>query len=70
MGFVIFANPIKEFLHLDNIWYVVLTGFIIGFGYMGIVNNAFLQSLLKFSFISFTSVIGGILRVIAGVLTF
>lgn len=68
IGFVIFSIPIKEFLHLDNIWYVILTGFIISFGYLGIVNNAFLQSLLKFSFISFTSVVGGILRVITGVL--
>lgn len=68
IAFVIFSIPIKEFLHLDNIWYVILTGFIISFGYLSIVNNAFLQGFLKFPFIAFTSVVGGISRIIAGVL--
>ncbi|MCL4418688.1 oligosaccharide flippase family protein [Patescibacteria group bacterium] len=67
VGFIALSIPIKEFLHLDNIWYVILTGFVISFSYVAIVNNAFLQSLLKFPFISFTSAVGGVLRITAGI---
>ncbi len=68
LGFAIFSAPIKDFLHLDNIWYVILTGFIISVGYLSIVNTAFLQSLLKFPLISVLSVTGGVLRTTTGVL--
>lgn len=68
IGFVVLAAPIGNFLNLDNTWYVILMGLIISLGYLGIVNSAFLQSLLKFSFISFVQVVGGILRIITGVI--
>ncbi|MBI2031258.1 MAG: oligosaccharide flippase family protein [Candidatus Levybacteria bacterium] len=71
LGFVLFSISIKEFLNLDNIWYVILTGFIVSINYLGIVNNAYLQSLLKFSFISFTQIAGGALKIaIGGLLVF
>lgn len=68
IGFVVFSVPIRDFLKLDNTWYVTLMGLIISIGYLGIVNSAFLQSLLKFSFISFVQIIGGVLRIITGVM--
>jgi len=68
LGFVIFSVPISDFLHLDSSWYIILTGFIISVGYLGIANTAFLQSLLKFPLISFLAVIGGVLRTTIGVL--
>ncbi len=66
-SFVIFSVPLKNFLHLDNASYVILAGLIVSMTYLFIMNSAFLQSLLKFAFISIMSVIGGIVKLFAGV---
>lgn len=66
--FTIFSGPISNFLHLGNILYVVLVGFSLLFIYLGVLNGAFLQSLFKFGFISFLITIGGLVRLLVGVL--
>jgi len=63
----IFSFPIKEFLRIDNIWYIILTGVAVFVYYLYIPNGAFTQSLLKFSFISFALVSSAVVRLIAGI---
>jgi len=68
LGFMLFSIFLKNFLHLDNVLYIILTGFTVSVTYLFIMNAAFLQSLLKFAFISFVSVIGGIVKLLVGVI--
>lgn len=67
-GFFLFSTPLKNFLQLDNVWYVILVGLIIAFFYLGILNSAFLQSLLKFKVLSLITSIGGVTRLLVGTL--
>ena len=66
--FTVFSIPIKNFLHIDNTFLVVFSGLIVAVGYLSITNTAFLQGLLKFTFISITMVIGGMVKLFIGVL--
>jgi len=65
--FVVFSPFIKDFLHLDNIFYVYVVGFCVAAGYIQILNSGFLQGLMKFGFIAFSSVFGGAIKLIVGV---
>ncbi|MEM4230363.1 MAG: oligosaccharide flippase family protein [Candidatus Pacearchaeota archaeon] len=65
--FLILSPFIKNFLHLESIFYVFLSGLIVSFSYLALVNNAFLQSLLKFKFMAFTSSLSGIIKLLTGV---
>lgn len=67
-GFAIFSAFLKEFLHLDNTLYIIQVGLIVSLAYLSVVNIAFLQSLLKFPFISFSLIMGGVLRIIITIL--
>lgn len=62
--FLLFSSTIKNFLHLDNFWYVVLTGLSVSASYLAIINMAFLQSLLKFSFIALSYILNGLVRIV------
>lgn len=66
-SFMVFSIPFAKFLRLDSIWYVIATGLSIASFYILALHNAFLQSLLKFGFISFMSGFGGVLKLIFGV---
>lgn len=66
--FISLIIPISKFLHLNNLQYVILIGFIIFIQYLGIVNTAFLQSLLKFKALSLITAIGGFIRLLTGVI--
>ena len=66
--FSVFSLPIKNFLHIDNILLVIFSGVIVAVGYLGIANTAFLQSLFKFTFMSITLIIGGVVKLSVGVL--
>lgn len=68
VGFFILSIPIKNFLHLDNIFYVVLAGLIVASFYLAMLNNAFIQSLLKFKFLSLLSIVTGAVKLIAGII--
>ncbi|MEK7502040.1 MAG: oligosaccharide flippase family protein [Patescibacteria group bacterium] len=67
IGFTASSIFLKEFLHLDNVWYIIQVGLIVSLAYLSVVNSAFLQSLLKFPFISFSSILGSILRITIGI---
>ncbi len=62
LAFITLSTPIENFLHLDNFWYVFLTGLSVSFSYLAIINVAFLQSLLKFSFVGFSYILNGAAR--------
>ncbi len=66
--FFIFSTPLKNYLHIENAWYVILAGFVISSSYLVTLNNAFLQSLLKFKFISFLNIFGSFVKLISGVI--
>ena len=65
--FVVFANPFKNYLHIDNVWYPIVTGFSVSILFLSNLNTAFLQSLLKFRFISFVVAFGGVVKLIFGI---
>lgn len=65
--FFLFSVPLMNYLHIDNIWYVIATGFVISSFYLNTLNNAFLQSLLKFKFMSFLGIFGSLIKLIIGV---
>lgn len=66
--FFIFSAPLKNYLHIENAWYVILAGLVISSSYLATLNNAFLQSLLKFKFISFLNIFGSFVKLISGVI--
>jgi O-antigen/teichoic acid export membrane protein len=66
--FAVLSIPISSFLHLNNIWYVILIGFCVFAFYLNTLNMAFLQSLLKFRFIALLTSIGGVVKIIVGVI--
>lgn len=67
-GFVIFSSPIKDFLRIQNVWYVVLSALVVSLYYINLVNSAFIQSLLKFRFLAFLSVLNALIRLVSGIL--
>ncbi|MEX2013171.1 MAG: oligosaccharide flippase family protein [Candidatus Levyibacteriota bacterium] len=66
--FFIFAAPLMKYLHIDNPWYVISAGFVISSFYLNTLNNAFLQSLLKFKILSFLSIFGGLIKLAVGII--
>lgn len=66
--FFIFSIPLMNYLHINNIWYVIVTGFVISSFYLNTLNNAFLQSLLKFKFMALLSIFGSFIKLITGVI--
>jgi len=66
--FTIFSVPLMNYLHIDSVWYVITTGFVISAFYLNTLNNAFLQSLLKFKFMSLMNIFGSAIKLIVGVI--
>lgn len=65
--FIILSPLIKNYLNVDNIWYVVLVGLGISVFYLQSVNSAFLQGLMKFKLIAFLNVVGNLTKLLVGV---
>lgn len=68
IGFCIFSFQIKNFLHLNNIWYVFILALAITFSYLTIINTAFIQSILRFGFLSSILISSVSMRLIIGVI--
>ena len=64
--FLILLPFIRDFLHLENSYYIVIAGFLTLFSYVAIVNEAFLRSILKFKYLSFLASFGSFLKLISG----
>jgi O-antigen/teichoic acid export membrane protein len=64
---VIFGSGIiQNFLHIHNTFYVVLVGVLISISYITIVNNAFLQSILRFDLLAIMALVAAIVKLVAG----
>lgn len=66
--FFVFSNPLKNYLKIDNVWYVIATGFVIASFYLNTLNISFLQSLLRFKYMAFANIVGSVLKLSAGVI--
>lgn len=64
---ILFSPILISYLHLDSGLYAVAVGITIASFYLMNFHMAFLQSLLKFGFISFMNSFGGILKLFFGV---
>lgn len=67
LGFAVLSLTVMDFLHLDNIWYVILVGACVSSFYLQTLNIAFLQGLMKFKFISFLTSISGVIKLMVGI---
>lgn len=67
VAFMIFSPFLASFLHIKNVFEIMIAGVIVGSMYLSIANTAFLQSLLRFQFLSFTITFGGILKLLIGI---
>jgi len=65
--FIILSPLIKNYLNIDNIWYVVLVGVGISAFYLQSLNSAFLQGLMKFKLISLLNAVGSFIKLLVGV---
>lgn len=66
--FLVLANPLKQYLHLNDVYYVIVAGLVISVFYLNTLNTAFLQSLLKFKTIAMVNIVGGIVKLVVGVI--
>ncbi len=65
--FVFSSRFISDFLKISDFRLILLTGFIVAMSYVSVVNTSVLQSLLKFRFMSFVSVLSGSIKLIGGI---
>ena len=68
LAFILFSGVIKNFLHIQDTLYVIFAAAIISFFYLNLVNASFIQSVLKFKFLSFINILGAIAKLAVGVL--
>lgn len=66
--FIVFSSYIREFLHINNNFYIVLVALITFFSYMSMINEAFIRGLLKFKFLSFIVSFGSLIKLTFGAL--
>lgn len=61
-------NPlILNFLHINNPELLLIVAAAVGISYFGIVNTAYLQSMTKFLYLSFSLFTGSVFRILVGV---
>lgn len=68
--FMIFSSPIEQFFHFNNVWFLSIAAATIAVMYLGIVNNAYATSLLKFGFLSWLQVWVGVIKIAGALLLF
>lgn len=66
--FLTLSLSISSFLRIENPLYTAIIGVAICVNYLSIVNGAYIQSLLKFSFSSLILVISAFVRLISGIM--
>lgn len=65
--FTALSPILSDFLHLENLAYVTVSGIIIVVFYLNILNSGFLQGMMKFKFISIVSIAGGLVKLLMGI---
>ncbi len=66
--FAIFSQQIGDFFHFPSPSLIILTGVIVCFEFLILVNTAFLQAKLSFYFISFMNLFSSLLKLLLGLL--
>lgn len=66
--FILFSGPLSNYLHLENKFYIIITGLTVVAFYFSTLNTAFLQSIMKFAFISVIGFLGGLIKLMVGVI--
>src|SRR3990167_11266223 len=62
------AHPfLLKYLHLKDPLLILLVGLGVAVSYVGIVNAGFLQSLMKFKYLSMTAIVASLIKLIVGV---
>lgn len=64
--FVVSLTLIKNFLHIDNTFFILLVAIIASVAYVSMINEAFIRSLLKFKYLSFLFSLGSIGKLMVG----
>ncbi len=64
--FVIFSGVLQNFLHIQNTSYIIFSGLIIAFFYLNLVNTSYIQSILKFKFLSFINILASLAKLLVG----
>lgn len=67
LTFAVFSPILSNFLHLNNLLFIIISGLTIASFYLNILNTSFLQGMLKFKFISLVNISGGIVKFIIGI---
>ncbi len=62
--FLSFSKSFANFLHIQTLTFLWITGIVISLSFFSIVNNAFLQSLLKFNFMAWMGVAATLSRIL------
>lgn len=66
--FLLFPQRIGQFFNIPSGHLIIIVGFIIFIGFVGVTNSALLQAKLAFNFISFNSLLGTLLKLLLGIL--
>ena len=66
--FLLFSNQIGDFFKIQDKFLIVIAGFIVAFGYVGIINTSLLQAKLAFTFSAISNIIGSSLKLMLGVI--
>lgn len=65
--FSVFSPLISNYLHLENLFYVVAAGIVVVSFFLAALNIAFLQSLLKFGFMALIGSLAGVIKLVVGI---
>lgn len=64
--FCLSLGVLQSFLHISNVFVLVVTGLILAFSYLSVINAAFLQSLLRFGYSAVSQIIGSSVKLLIG----
>lgn len=65
--FTALSPALSDFLHIDNLAYIAVSGIIIAVFYLNLLNSGFLQGMMKFKFISIVNIAGGLVKLLMGI---
>ncbi len=64
---LLFSRILTEFLHIGNPLFASLIAIAVTFSYLGLVNQSYLLSQLRFSFITFVSIVSSFVRLVVAI---
>lgn len=67
IGFLIAIPQIKTFFHITNPEILILTDIIIVLAFISVINTAFIQSKMKFTYLAFMNMFGTFVKLVTGI---